>query len=263
MLNTLRQVLVVSASIVLSTYAAPGFGQSNPQPASTRAPSDQLPAELKAVAPGQAVVSYENGELQIKARGAALIDVLRTVCRSIGAELDASGVRDEAVLGVAGPGPVKDVLAAMLDGSPYEFAMSGSAGDPTALARVVVFSKGKNSTTREANRLADQAKSDADTPPSQDSAAKNQGAEQQATQAAELQTAPALTPAEVQSRVSEVRDLLVQMQSELAHVGGPANLDMNTLLKEAEAQVKAEANPPMPLSAPTSNRPTGRSRHVH
>jgi hypothetical protein len=214
------------------------------------------------VTPGQAVITFENGELIIKARGASLVDVLRTVCRRIGAELDASGVRDEAVLGVAGPGAVRDVLAAMLDGSPYDLATAGSADDPTALARVIVLPKGKDSTAREAKRSADQVKSDSDSLPSQDSVAKNQDAEQQATQAAEAQVAPRVTPAIVESRVSQVRDVLFQMQSELEQAGG-ANLDINTLLKEAEAQVKAEANPPMPLSAPASNRPRGRSRHVH
>ena len=264
MLNMLRQVLVVSASIVLFAHAAPGLGQqSNAKPASAPALSDQLPAELQGVAPGRAVVTYENRELTIKARGASLVDVLRTVCGRIGAELDAGGVRDEGVLGVAGPGTVRDVLAAMLNGSPYDFATTGSAGDPTAVARVVVFPKGEDSTAREAKLSSDQAKSDADSPPSQDSAAKNHEGEQQATQAAESRVAPTLSPAEVQSRVSQVRDLLVQMQSELGQTGAAANLDMNTLLKEAEAQVKAEANPSASLSAPASNSPRGRSRHVH
>jgi len=264
MLNILRQVLVVSASIVLFTHAAPGLGQQpNAKPGSAPALADQLPAELHGVAPGRAVITYENGELTIKARGASLADVLRTVCSRIGAELDAGGVRDEGVLGVAGPGTVRDVLAAMLDGSPYDFATTSSAADPTAVARVVVFSKGKDSTTRDAKRSADQAKSDADSPPSQDSAAKSHAGEQQATQAAEARVAPTLSPAEVQSRVSLVRDLFVQMQSELGQMGGAPNLDMNTLLKEAEAQVKAEANPSASLSAPASNRPRGRSRHGH
>jgi hypothetical protein len=264
MLNMLRQVLLISASIVLFAHAVPAPGQqSNAKPASTPALSDQLPAELHQVAPGKAVITYANGELTIKARGASLVDVLRAVCSRIGAELDASGVRDEAVLGIAGPGTVRDVLASMLDGSPYDFATTSSANDPTTLARVVVFSKGKDSTTREAKRLADQAKSDADSPPSQDSATKSQEAGQQATQAADSRVVPTLSPVEVQSRVSQVRDLLVQMQSELGPTSGAANLDMNALLKEAEGQVKAEANGPAPLSAPASNRPRGRSRHAH
>jgi hypothetical protein len=261
MSNKLHQVLLVSASIALFACAAPGAGQqAQAQRASTPALSDPLPPELHQVAPGKAVITYANGELTIKARGASLVDVLRAVCSRIGAKLDASGVRDEAVLGIAGPGTVKDVLASMLDGSPYDFATSGSANDPTALARVVVFEKGKDSS--KAKRLADQAKSDADSPPSQDSATKSQDAGRQAAQAADSRVAPT-SPAEVQSRVSEVRDLLVQMQSELGQTGGAANLDMKTLLKEAEAQVKAEANGPTPLSTPATNRPRGRSRHVH
>ena len=264
MLNRLRQVLMVSALIVLFAHVELGLAQqSNAQPASTPALSDQLPAELNQVAPGKAVVTYENGQLIIKARGAALIDILRTVCSRIGAELDARDVRDEAVLGVAGPGTVRDVLAAMLDGSPYDLATAGSADAPTALARVVVFLKGRNPTAREAKLSADPTKSDADTSESQDLSAKNQGAEAQAANRAESPVAPTLAPAEVQSRVRQVQDLLMQMQSEFAQAGEAANLDMNTLLKEAEAQVKAEASPPMPLSVPATNRPKGRSRHVH
>ena len=62
------------------------------------------PAALAQVPPGQAVVTYQNGELTIRARNAPLIDVLRAVCSQTGAVLDIPSAADERIFAILGPG---------------------------------------------------------------------------------------------------------------------------------------------------------------
>src|SRR5205814_4704366 len=102
-------------------------------------PPNEPPAAFPQVAAGKAVVIYQNGQLTIEAKNALLIDVLRAVCKQIGAELDSQVVADERVFNVLGPGPTKEVLAALLSNSHFNYAMAESPNDPNTLARVVVF----------------------------------------------------------------------------------------------------------------------------
>ena len=100
---------------------------------------------LADVPSGQAVVTYQNGELTIKARNAPLMDILRAVCSQLGAVLDSEAASDEPIVAILGPRPVREVLAALLSDSQLNYALSGSPIDPSTLARVIVFPKTKNS----------------------------------------------------------------------------------------------------------------------
>jgi hypothetical protein len=94
---------------------------------------------------GKLIVIYQNGELTIKARNAPLIDVLRAVCSQVGAVLDSEGASDEPIVAILGPGPAKEVLAALLSYSQFNYVLSGSDGDTSTLARVIVFPKTEDS----------------------------------------------------------------------------------------------------------------------
>src|SRR6266513_1848927 len=74
----------------------------------------ELSAALQEVPPGRVVVSYVDSKLTIKARNAPFIDVLREVCSQLGTELDAPSDADDPVFAVWGPGPPREVLAALL-----------------------------------------------------------------------------------------------------------------------------------------------------
>jgi hypothetical protein len=108
------------------------------------------PAALAELPRGEAVVIYENAALTIAAQSAPLIDVLRQVCSQLGAKLDAPSEANEPVVGIFGPGPARDVLASLLEGSQYELGTAGSVENSQALVRVVVFAKSKNSDRKEA-----------------------------------------------------------------------------------------------------------------
>ncbi|SRR6266571_3546530 len=115
-----------------------GSRAENPQvqePTTAVAPPGPA-AALAKVPPGQAVVTYQNGELTIKARNAPLIDVLRAVCSQTGAVLDSPSGADDRMSAILGPGPVSEVVGALLNDSLFDYAMAGSA---EALTRLIVF----------------------------------------------------------------------------------------------------------------------------
>jgi hypothetical protein len=95
------------------------------------------------------VVIYENAALTIATQSAPLINVLRQVCSELGAELDAPSEATVPTAGFFGPGPAREVLASLLDGSQYELGTAGSLENAQALMRVVVFSKTQNSDGQE------------------------------------------------------------------------------------------------------------------
>jgi hypothetical protein len=135
-------ILVLCCSIVCA-QEAPAQGQA------TSLAAADIASALADVPQGQALVSYESGELKIQAHALPLIDVLRSVCIQIGAELDAPSEANEPVLGVFGPGPAREVLTSVLKGFPYELGTSGSVADPNVLVRIVVF---RNSKTEDSAR---------------------------------------------------------------------------------------------------------------
>jgi hypothetical protein len=189
------------------------------------------PAALPKVAAGQAVVTYENGQLTIEAKNAPLIDVLRAVCSQIGAELDAPPEAREPILMTLGPAPARVVLAALLDGSQLHYAMREAAGDPGALESVIVFPK-----TNDSKTLG---------PVAQDGVSQRKVS---STNAPSTGTGSE-PPSDAKQLMGE---LLTQAQAELANSGGAAvielggdensadgdrKVDVATMLRQVEAQM--------------------------
>lgn len=103
-------------------------------PAALPSPGAAAPA---AEPPKPAVsVSYENGMLSIRAEKATLSQVLFEVHLKTHAEIAIpAGAEQEQVVTNLGPGPARDVLAALLNGSPYNFIF---VGDELSLERVIL-----------------------------------------------------------------------------------------------------------------------------
>ena len=81
-------------------------------------------------------VSYENGMLRIHAEKATLSQVLYQVHLQTRAEIAIpAGAEQEQVMADLGPAPARDVLAALLNGSAYNFIF---VGDELALERVIL-----------------------------------------------------------------------------------------------------------------------------
>lgn len=123
-----------------------------PLPAYTPAPLQPLPLDqVPAVAPR---VKYAGGELTIVAHNSTLGDVLKAVRQQTGAELDIPPNASERVVADLGPGPARDVIAQLLNGTHFNYVMVGSATDPTAVQSIVLTPKsgGSETTTSAANR---------------------------------------------------------------------------------------------------------------
>ncbi|MFY9561986.1 MAG: hypothetical protein WAQ52_17270 [Terriglobales bacterium] len=103
-------------------------------------PMDQLPAT-----PPQ--VSYQDGMLTIVAQNSTLGDILREVHKRTGAAIEVPPNATERVAARLGPGPARDVLASLLNGSAFNYVMVGSASDPMALANVVLSTKAAGGAT--------------------------------------------------------------------------------------------------------------------
>lgn len=123
-----------------------------PLPAYTPAPLQPLPLDqVPAVAPR---VQYTGGELSIVAHNSTLADVLKAVRQQTGAELEIPPNASERVVADLGPGPARDVIAQLLNGTHFNYVMVGSANDPTAVQSIVLTPKsgGPDTNTNAANR---------------------------------------------------------------------------------------------------------------
>src|SRR5262252_6748714 len=108
-------------------------------PMSPRGPLPQVPMSDLPSTPPQ--VTYQNGMLSIVAENSTLGDILREVQQRSGAVIDAPPNATERVVTRLGPGPARDVLASLLNGSAFNYVMVGSPGDPASVAKLILTSK--------------------------------------------------------------------------------------------------------------------------
>lgn len=92
-------------------------------------------------------VTYENGKLMIVAKNAVLGDILHAVSEKTGASIDVPEGATERVVSQLGPGPARDVIAALLNGSHFNYVMVGTQESPNSVAQVVLTAKAENTKT--------------------------------------------------------------------------------------------------------------------
>jgi hypothetical protein len=134
-----------------------------PAPPAPNWPADQPP--------NQAKVSWDSRGLEIEAFNSSLDEVLRQVAADTGTRLEGltenqrifhqgildQGIVDQRILdqrifGTYGPGPVRDVLSKLLDGSGYNVLMIGGRDADTPLEIVLTVSSPANPQTAANNR---------------------------------------------------------------------------------------------------------------
>jgi hypothetical protein len=110
-----------------------------PLPSGPQGPVPQVPLDaIPAVAPD---VSYQNGLLTIVAPNSTLGDILRAVRKRTAADIEVPATASERVVTRLGPGPAREVVAELLDGSRFNYVLLGSPDDVNALVRVVLVAK--------------------------------------------------------------------------------------------------------------------------
>ena len=109
-----------------------------PLPSGPTGPVQQMPLDsIAAVAPQ---VSFQNNELTIVAPNSTLGDILRAVRKQTGAEIDIPPAPERVVTHL-GPGPAREIVAQLLNGSRFNYVLLGSPADETVLTRVVLVAK--------------------------------------------------------------------------------------------------------------------------
>jgi hypothetical protein len=118
---------------VATSTAASAPAASSPAPS---APAASAPAARSAPK-----VTYVNGQLTISARDASLGDILRAVSTKTGAVIEFPSDRAQEHLSAnAGPGPVREVLSSLLNGSRFNYVMLASPTNPNILQRMILTS---------------------------------------------------------------------------------------------------------------------------
>jgi AMIN domain len=106
-------------------------------------------------------VSLQAGKLSVWAHGASLSEVLYEIHRRTGANIPIpSEAWNERVAVDLGPGPARDVLADLLNGSPFNFVIVGVQGDPSLVSSVQL--------TLKDNKAEPQSPASASSPPPAD-----------------------------------------------------------------------------------------------
>jgi hypothetical protein len=110
-----------------------------PLPSGTQGPVPQVPLDaIPAVAPQ---VSYQDGLLTIVAPNSTLADILRGVRKHTSADIEIPTTASERVVTRLGPGPAREVVAELLNGSRFNYILLGSPNDASLLVRVVLVAK--------------------------------------------------------------------------------------------------------------------------
>jgi hypothetical protein len=112
-------------------HKKPAAGKPAAQPAPAPAPAapqtPNWPANSK---PAEASVVWDSHGLFIRASNSSLYQILMDVSLKTGAKVEGLGT-DERVFGTYGPGPARDVLTELLDGSSYNILLIGDLGQGT------------------------------------------------------------------------------------------------------------------------------------
>jgi hypothetical protein len=109
-----------------------------PLPSGPTGAVPQMPLDSIAAVPPQ--VSFANNQLTIVAPNSTLADILKAVRKQTGADIEVPTAPDRVVTHL-GPGPAREVIADLLNGSRFNYVLLGSPGDDSVLTRVVLVPK--------------------------------------------------------------------------------------------------------------------------
>ena len=115
--------------------------------------------------PNQAKVSWDSRGLEVEASNSSLDQILRQVAANMGAKLQGL-TQDQRIFGTYGPGPARDVLSKLLDGSGYNVLMIGGRDADRPLEVVLSVSPPASPQTAANNRNRSNSEDEeADPPP--------------------------------------------------------------------------------------------------
>jgi hypothetical protein len=178
-----------------------------PLPSGPQGPVPQIPLDaIPAVAPQ---VSYQDGLLTIVAPNSTLGDVLRGVRKHTAADIEIPATATERVVTRLGPGPAREVMAELLNGSRFNYILLGSPEDANLLVRVVLVAKTPDAPTEAG--AGTPPRNAAPTAPDADASDDTATDDSTADQATPEPEPPPATPSD-QPGVKTPQELLQEMQ---------------------------------------------------
>jgi hypothetical protein len=159
-------------------------------PAAAKPAAPEMPKWPANEKPVEAAITWDSKGLRIVAANSSLQQILHDVTTATGVEVEGCD-DDQRVFGTYGPGPARDVLGLLLQGTGYNVMMIGDQGQGTP--REVVLSSrhgGSVHPTASSPDSDDDDDDDADEPP-------------QAAAPPPMRTGPGRTPPEMQQRNME------------------------------------------------------------
>ena len=118
---------------------APVTTPPTPVPTQTVAQTPLRPSQMPAVAPR---ISYAEGKLTVVAENSTLGDILNSIHNATGMQIESSGGNaSERVAAKIGPGTVREVMLAVLEGSHYDYILLGSVSNPGNIDKVILTPK--------------------------------------------------------------------------------------------------------------------------
>jgi len=150
-----KQAAAPQASLAAQPAAPQTAPAQTPGVATAPAPQPDWPVNDRA---SEATVTWDSHGLRITAANSSLTQILKAVAAQTGASLEGLG-RDQRVFGVYGPGPARDVIGQLLDGSGYNVLMVGDLGQGTP-RQILLTARGSGGSQQ--GGTSGQSSSDAD-----------------------------------------------------------------------------------------------------
>jgi len=149
-------------------------------------------------------VVFDSRGLLIVASNSSLAQILKDVSTDTGAKVEGMGA-DQRIFGTYGPGPARDVLSQLLDGSGYNVLMVGDRGAGTPRRIVLTIPPGSTIQSKATNTPAPPRNDDTDS----DQSASESDAEQEPPQPAPNSVAPPV-PIRTPQQMIQERDRQMQ-----------------------------------------------------
>ena len=193
------------------THKKPSAAVPAPQPQPVPPPAPALPPAPNWPAndlPGAASVVYDSRGLLIVASNSSLTQILKDIATDTGAKVEGMGA-DERIFGTYGPGPARDVLRQLLDGSGYNVLMVGDRGAGTPRRIVLTIPPGSTMQSTASKTPAPPKSDDADS----DQQAPEPEAEQEQPQPPPNGAGPPVPIRTPQQMIQERNRQMQQMQN--------------------------------------------------
>jgi hypothetical protein len=134
-------IVKIGRAVAQSSQANPASGPVPPSDGLSSQQADAARSEAVASAPQlpELAVTFQDGQLSIRAERSTLSEVLFAVHQRTGAEIGIpAGAEQEQVAADLGPAPATKVLADLLNGSKFNFLILSSPEDPRLLDQVIL-----------------------------------------------------------------------------------------------------------------------------